>query len=39
MSDILGEIVPDMRLKRRSLSMRVSDEERREREGLYRCSS
>ena len=53
MSDILGEVVPDMRTdigerakamsfagcKRRNLSMRVSDEERREREGLYSCSS
>ena len=53
MSDILGEVVPDMRteigerakamhftvVKRRSLSMRVSDDERREREGLYSCSS
>ena len=28
-----------LRLKRWSLSMRVSDEERREREGLLRCSS
>ena len=53
MSDILGQVVPDMRteigerakamhftvVKRRSLSMRVSDEERREREGLYSYSS
>ena len=28
-----------LRLKRLSLSMRVSDEERREREGLYTCST
>ena len=44
MPDALGEIVPDvgakvrkpsvLRLKRWILSMRVSDEERREREGL-----
>ena len=34
------EIKPSVsRLKRCSLSMRVSGEERREREGVYRCSS
>ena len=50
-SDIWVEVVPDVRtevggakatslpLKRRSLSMRVCDEERREREGVYSCSS
>ena len=49
MPDILGEIVLDVGskvqkqwvlwLKRWSLSVRVSDEERRERERLSRCSS
>ena len=51
-SDILGEVVPDMRTEigERTKAMSsaveasefehgVSDEERREREGLYSCSS
>ena len=50
MSEILWEVVPDMRTKigerAKAVSfaveasmLRVSDEERREREGLYSCSS
>ena len=46
-SNVTGEVVSNVRTevrekakaKRRSLNIRVCDEERREREGLYSCSS